>query len=76
VSDVTVIGLGNMGAALTWAIYGAGHAVTVWNRSPARSKPFSDEAITVARDVASAVEASSVIVVCIDDNRCQRCATR
>ena len=67
-SDVTVIGLGLMGSALARAIQSASFQITVWNRSPAKAKPFAADGFTVAPDVASAVAASPVVVVCIDDN--------
>lgn len=36
-SDVTVIGLGQMGAVLAETLLKAGLSVTVWNRTPARA---------------------------------------
>ena len=66
-SDITVIGLGLMGAALARAIQRAGHDLTVWNRSPARMQPFIDGGVAGAPDVASAVTASPVILICIDN---------
>lgn len=67
-SDATVIGLGLMGSALARAMLNAGHQITVWNRSPGKARPFVRDGVTVAPDVASAVEASPTIVICIDDN--------
>jgi 3-hydroxyisobutyrate dehydrogenase-like beta-hydroxyacid dehydrogenase len=66
-SDITVIGLGLMGAALARAIQGAGHDLTVWNRSPARMRPFVDDGVAGAPDLASAIAASPVILICIDN---------
>ena len=67
-SDVTVIGLGRMGSALARAFRDAGYQTTVWNRSPGKTRPFVDDTFTVAPDVASAVAASPMVVICIDDN--------
>lgn len=67
-SDITVIGLGRMGAALARTMQQAGHDLTVWNRSPARMQPFIDDGVTAASDVAAAITASPVILVCIDSN--------
>ncbi len=39
--SVTVLGLGQMGAALAGALLAAGHPTTVWNRTPARAKPLA-----------------------------------
>ena len=66
-SDITVIGLGLMGAALARAIQRAGHDLTVWNRSPAKMQPFIDDAVAAAPDVVSAISASPVILICIDN---------
>ncbi len=65
--DITVIGLGLMGAALARAIQRAGHDLTVWNRSPAKMQPFIDDAVAAALDVVSAISASPVILICIDN---------
>lgn len=66
-SNVSIIGLGAMGAALAKAQLKAGHNVTVWNRSPAKAAPLQTLGATVAASVADAVEASTVIMVCIDN---------
>jgi 3-hydroxyisobutyrate dehydrogenase-like beta-hydroxyacid dehydrogenase len=64
---ITTIGLGLMGTALARAIQRAGHDLTVWNRSPARMQPFIDDGVAAASDVASAITASPVILICIDN---------
>jgi 3-hydroxyisobutyrate dehydrogenase-like beta-hydroxyacid dehydrogenase len=66
-SDITVIGLGLMGSALARAIQQAGHDLTVWNRSPAKMQPFIDHGVAAAPDIGSAITASPVILVCIDN---------
>ena len=66
-SDITVIGLGLMGAALARAMQRAGHDLTVWNRSPAKMQPFIDDGVAGAPDVVSAITASPVILICIDN---------
>ncbi len=66
-SDITVIGLGLMGAALARTLQRAGHDLTVWNRSPVKMQPFIDDGVAGAPDVVSAIAASSVIVICIDN---------
>lgn len=45
--DVTVLGIGRMGAAMVRRLVAAGHDVTVWNRSP---EPVAD----LVRDLATA----------------------
>ena len=65
--DISVIGLGLMGAALARNLKRAGHNLIVWNRSASRLKPFRDEGIPCAQDLRSAVLASEIILVCIDN---------
>ena len=67
-TDVTVIGLGKMGASLATTLQRAGHDLTVWNRSPAKAQPFVEEGVAVASDVVDAIKASPVILICIDSN--------
>jgi 3-hydroxyisobutyrate dehydrogenase-like beta-hydroxyacid dehydrogenase len=66
-SDITVIGLGLMGAALARAIQRAGHDLTVWNRSAVRMQPFIDDGVVGAPDIESAITASPVTLICIDN---------
>ena len=66
-SEVTVIGLGTMGAALTRALLRNGHSVTVWNRTSARAEPLVSEGAVSASSVADAVAASPVVIVCVTD---------
>ena len=66
-SDVTVLGLGLMGSALARAIQHAGHKITVWNRTNAKMEPFIADGAEGASSVAFAVEASPVIIVCVDN---------
>lgn len=66
-SDIMVIGLGAMGAALAWAQLRAGHAVTVWNRSPEKVAPLVALGAEGAAGVAEAVQASPTIMVCVDN---------
>lgn len=62
---ITVLGLGNLGRALTEAFVRAGHPVTVWNRSAAKA---SGLAATVAGSAAEAVAASGLVVVAVLDH--------
>lgn len=75
-SDITVIGLGLMGAALARAIQRAGHGMTVWNRTPEKMQPFIADGVPAAPDLATAVEASPVVLVCIDNYAATNAALR
>jgi len=66
-SDITVVGLGLMGAALARSIQHAGHRLTVWNRSSEKMQPFIDDGVAIAPDAASAIVASPVVLICIDN---------
>jgi 3-hydroxyisobutyrate dehydrogenase-like beta-hydroxyacid dehydrogenase len=66
-SDVAVLGLGQMGSALAATFLRAGHRVTVWNRSEAKTAPLVAQG---ARPAASALEAqrsAPVVVACVLD---------
>jgi 3-hydroxyisobutyrate dehydrogenase-like beta-hydroxyacid dehydrogenase len=65
VSDVTVVGLGLMGSALARVLVENGHSVTVWNRTEARAAPLQKMGAVVSADVASAVAASPITLVCV-----------
>jgi 3-hydroxyisobutyrate dehydrogenase-like beta-hydroxyacid dehydrogenase len=71
-ADLTMIGLGAMGSALARAFLGAGHSVTVWNRSPNKAKPLLALGAKSASTIADAVTASPIIVVCIDNYKATR----
>ncbi len=66
-SDVTVIGLGEMGSALARAFLAAGKSVVVWNRTAAKAAPLVDLGAVHAHTVSDAVAASPVLVVCLSD---------
>ncbi len=66
-TDISVLGLGLMGAALAQALIKAGHSVTVWNRTQSRMTPLVEAGARPASDVADLVRSSSVLLVCIND---------
>jgi len=66
-SDISVIGLGAMGSALARALLNAEHCVTVWNRSRQKMEPLVGLGADGAACVSDAVQASPVIMVCIDN---------
>jgi 3-hydroxyisobutyrate dehydrogenase-like beta-hydroxyacid dehydrogenase len=66
-SHLSLIGLGAMGSALAHAFLGAGHQLTVWNRSPQKMEPIVQAGARGADSLSEAIEASPIIVVCIDN---------
>jgi 3-hydroxyisobutyrate dehydrogenase-like beta-hydroxyacid dehydrogenase len=65
--SVAVIGLGAMGTALARAFLVTGHSVAVWNRTPQRADPLRGAGATVVPDLASAVTAAPLVVICLRD---------
>lgn len=70
--NVSVIGLGAMGAALAGAFLSKGFQVTVWNRDHAKTQPLTAAGATAATGVKAAIEASEVLVICVSDYRATR----
>lgn len=66
-SEITVIGLGAMGAALAHDLLKAGHEVTVWNRSPERMERIVELGAKGVPDLGDALRASPRIMICIND---------
>ncbi len=66
-SNVTFIGLGQMGAALVPPFIQAGLQVTVWNRSIAKAEPLEAMGATAQANIADAINASDLIIVCLSD---------
>lgn len=66
-SDATVIGLGEMGAALAGAFINAGKTVTVWNRSAAKAASLQARGAVLSASVSEAVRRSPVVVICVSD---------
>jgi 3-hydroxyisobutyrate dehydrogenase-like beta-hydroxyacid dehydrogenase len=66
-NEVSVIGLGAMGSALARELLRNGHRVTVWNRTKAKAEPLVEDGAILAPNAASAVSASSFVIVCVDD---------
>ncbi|WP_053848800.1 NAD(P)-dependent oxidoreductase [Streptomyces sp. NRRL B-24085] len=67
-TSVSLLGLGAMGTALARTWLAAGHPLTVWNRTPARSMPLAAEGATIADSAAAAVAANSLVIVCLLDD--------
>ena len=66
-TNVSIIGLGAMGAALARAQLAAGNNVSVWNRSAAKAAPLEALGARQVTSVSEAVAASLVTLVCIDN---------
>jgi 3-hydroxyisobutyrate dehydrogenase-like beta-hydroxyacid dehydrogenase len=64
-TDVTIIGAGLMGAAITRALLRDGRSVTTWNRSADKTAPLAAEGAEVASTAAEAIRASRVSIFVI-----------
>lgn len=64
-TDVSMLGLGEMGSALATTLLDAGHSVTVWNRSPDRATELVAHGAHAAGSVREAVTTSPVVVACL-----------
>jgi 3-hydroxyisobutyrate dehydrogenase-like beta-hydroxyacid dehydrogenase len=60
---VGFIGLGIMGQPMAQNVVKGGHALTVYNRSSEKAKPFGDAGATVAPTPKAVAEASDVIIL-------------
>jgi 3-hydroxyisobutyrate dehydrogenase-like beta-hydroxyacid dehydrogenase len=66
VSDVSVIGLGRMGAALARALQSSGYKVTVWNRSSSKTEALISRGAIGASSITEAIKSSPVILLCLN----------
>ena len=64
---IGVAGLGAMGSAIAARLLEAGHQVTVWNRTPAKTKPLADAGAKVAANPAAVVAASEAVITILTD---------
>lgn len=68
-SDISVLGLGNMGSALARALIDSGRSVTVWNRSANKAQPLVEAGASLATSVEEAIAASISTVTCLKNHQ-------
>jgi 3-hydroxyisobutyrate dehydrogenase len=61
------VGLGIMGGGMAANLLRAGHAVTVWNRTPERAKDALGLGATWAESPAAVARACDIVFVCVSD---------
>ena len=66
-TKITFIGTGLMGAPMARNLMAAGHAVTVWNRSPDKAAPLVAEGAGTADTVAGAIAGADVVISMLSD---------
>jgi 3-hydroxyisobutyrate dehydrogenase len=64
---IGVAGLGTMGGAMAQNIARAGFPLTVWNRTPERTRAFGTNGIPVARTPAALADHVDVVLLCVSD---------
>ncbi|KAJ0302467.1 hypothetical protein COL5a_001409 [Colletotrichum fioriniae] len=66
-TDITLIGVGNIGAAMVKVWLKAGLAVTLWNRNPQRPslKELVEQGAVLETDIRSAIRNSNEVVLCV-----------
>ena len=64
---IGVAGLGAMGAAIATRLIEVGHQVTVWNRSPDKTKPLADAGAKVVGSPAEVAAACEAVITILTD---------
>lgn len=64
-TDISVIGLGDMGSALAHTLLQNGYSVTVWNRSADKARPLAAAGADAVESAAAAIAASPATITCI-----------
>lgn len=67
-SDVTILGLGQMGLPLARLLLDAGRTVTVWNRTPGKADALSARGSRVTTSPAEAIVDSPVVLLIVYDD--------
>lgn len=62
------IGTGLMGQPLCRRLLAAGHALTVWNRSPEKCQPLLTAGASLAASPAALAAASDILLLCVSDS--------
>jgi 3-hydroxyisobutyrate dehydrogenase len=65
--QIGVAGIGAMGGAIAARLMEAGHQVTVWNRTAAKTKPLADAGAKVAANPTALAAASETIISILTD---------
>ncbi|KIX98632.1 uncharacterized protein Z520_05933 [Fonsecaea multimorphosa CBS 102226] len=63
--SVSVLGLGDMGAALARVLVENGWKTTVWNRTPAKAQPLVTAGATAAPSANECVRGSELVIACL-----------
>ncbi len=64
---IGIAGTGKMGSAITRRLLGSGHAVTVWNRNPARAQPLLDAGAAWAASPRALAQSRETVITMLTD---------
>ena len=64
---ITLLGVGLMGAPMSRRLLGAGHALTVWNRSPDKAQALTAQGARQANTPAQAVQDADLVITMLTD---------
>ena len=64
-TDISVIGLGDMGSALASTLLNNGYSVAVWNRTADKADPLIAAGAVLASSAEEAIAASPATITCI-----------
>jgi 3-hydroxyisobutyrate dehydrogenase-like beta-hydroxyacid dehydrogenase len=62
IQNLTFIGIGLMGAPMATRLAQAGHALTAWNRSPAKAEALRPAGVQAQADLAAAVAGADIVI--------------
>ena len=64
---VGVAGLGKMGAPIAARLIESGHEVTVWNRTPDKTKPLTEAGASAVKTAADVTNSSDIVITILAD---------
>lgn len=64
---IAFLGTGLMGRPMAARLIGGGHSLRVWNRSPARAAPLSDDGAIICGTPAEAARGADYVCLCLTD---------
>jgi len=67
--SVACLGLGRIGVGIAQSIQRAGHRLTVYNRSPEKTKSFTGSQATIARSPREAAAQADIVLTCLMDDK-------
>ncbi len=65
---IGILGMGNMGAPMARRLLGAGHTVTVWNRTRKRAEAVAADGARIAATPADAARGNEIVVTMLFDD--------